>query len=135
MPTASWALQRAIYDTLTGDTTLVGLLNGPHVYDHVPRGTSFPYLTFGQSSERDWSTGGAPGHEHTVTLNVWSQARGRRQIQAIVAVMRGLLHEQPLTLDGHTLVNLRHDVTEVRREPDGETLRGVVRLRGVTEPA
>lgn len=134
MPTASWALQRAIHAALTDDPALTALLGGAHVYDHVPRGTSFPYVTFGWSTERDWSTGSEPGHEHIVVLHVWSQARGRRQIQAIVSVIRARLHAQALALDGHALINLRHEATEIRRDPDGETLRGLIRLRGVTEP-
>jgi hypothetical protein len=134
MPTASWALQTAIHSALTTDVGLSGLLGGERMFDHVPRGTPFPYITVGQTTERDWSTGGAEGGEHVFTLHIWSQARGRRQVQAIAAAIRGLLHDSELSLDGHRLINLRHEFTEVRRETDGETLRGLVRFRAVTEP-
>lgn len=135
MTTASWALQRAIHTALTGDAALTQLLGDGRVYDHVPRHVDPPYITFGQSTERDWSTGSDEGHEHILTLRVWSDGRGRKEIQAVVARVRTLLHDQPLTLTGHRLINLRHDFTEVRRSGDGETLRGLVRFRAVTEPA
>ena len=51
----------------------------PRVYDEVPLRAEFPYLTFGQTIERDWSTGTEPGQEHTFTLHVWSRARGRKE--------------------------------------------------------
>ncbi|MEO1719247.1 MAG: DUF3168 domain-containing protein [Pseudomonadota bacterium] len=131
--TASWALQRAIHSALVNDATLTGLIGDTRIYDHVPRGTAYPYVTFGQTTERDWSTGGAEGNEHVVTLAVWSQARGRREMQRIIAAIRTALHESDLTINGYRLVNLRHELTETRRETDGDTLRGLVRFRAVTE--
>jgi hypothetical protein len=38
-------------------------------------------------------------------------------------------------MSGVRLVNLRHEFSEVRRDADGETSRGLVRFRAVTEPA
>ena len=134
METAGWALQRSVYAALIGDGDLTALLGGTHVYDHVPRGSQFPYVTFGQSTERDWSTGGEDGHEHVLTLLVWSQAAGRREVQAINAAIRARLHDQVLALAGFRLVNLRHEFSDIRREVDGETIRGLIRFRAVTEP-
>jgi hypothetical protein len=45
------------------------------------------------------------------------------------------LHDRDLALEGHRLVNLRHELSEARREPDGDTYHGIVRYRAVTEPA
>ena len=35
----------------------------------------------------------------------------------------------------HHLVNLRHEFSEARLDPDGDTFHGIVRYRAVTEPA
>jgi len=134
MTTASWSLQRAIHSLLTTDATLLALLGGPHVYDHVPREAAFPYVTFGQTTERDWSTGGHEGNEHIVTLHAWSQGSGRLELQDIVSTVRVALHHADLVLSDHRLINLRHEFTETRRDPDGDTLRGLIRFRAVTEP-
>jgi hypothetical protein len=135
MPSAAWALQQAIFATLTADTPLVTLLGGARVYDDVPQGAAFPYLTFGQSTARDWSTGSDDGNEHILTLHVWSQANGKRQANEIMGAIRTALHDQPLTLTGHRLINLRHEFSEARRDPDGETTHGIARFRAVTEPS
>src|SRR6056297_272253 len=129
-----WALQKAVWSAVTNDTGVIQALGGPHVYDDVPRRTPLPYVTFGTSEVRDWSTGCEDAHEHVMTLMVWTPARGRKRAAAIMEALRAALHERALILDGHRLVSLRHDYSEVRREEDGERLRGLVRFRALSEP-
>lgn len=135
MASASWALQQAIYASLTSDSALLALLGGARVYDDVPDRKVFPYVTFAPSSERDWSTGGEAGSEHSVVLHVWSRGAGRKEALTIAAALCARLHDATLALTGHRLINLRHEASEVRRDGDGETYHGIVRLRAVTEPA
>lgn len=134
MANANWELQKSLYGALVGDTDLTTLLDGTKIYDDVPQGTSFPYVTIGESVTRDWSTGSEDGTEHILTLHVWSRSKGRRQVHEIMDAMETTLHDQNLVVAGHTLVNLRHELSEARRENDGETYHGIVRYRAVTEP-
>ena len=57
MPSAGMEVQKSIYTALTGDTSLVSLLGGAHVFDDVPQDAVYPYLTFGRSTVRDWEHG------------------------------------------------------------------------------
>lgn len=134
MPAAGFALQKALFAKLSGDAAVVAALGGSRVYDDVPSRTEFPYITFGQSTARDWSTGTEPGREHAITLHIWSRARGRKQADEVMAAAESALHDAALTLEGHRLINLRHEFSEARREPDGETYHGIARYRAVTEP-
>lgn len=134
MPSSAWALQKAIFQTLTGDAALVALIGGTRLYDNAPQSPAFPYLTFALSETRDWDTGTEPGDEHLLTLHVWSRDKGRGEAHAIMDRIRTLLHDQTPGLDGHRCVNLRHEFSEARREPDGDTMRGITRYRAVTEP-
>lgn len=133
MGNAAWALQQAVYAALANDAPLVALLDGARIYDVVPTRAEFPYVTFAQTAERDWSTGDEAGGEHGLTLHVWSRGGGRKQTLAIVAALRAVLHEAELSLSGFRLINLRHEVSEARRDGDGETFHGIVRFRAVTE--
>lgn len=132
---ASWALQRGIYDALAGSSTLTTLLGGTRIYDDAPQAAAFPFVTLGQSVVRDWSTGTEAGGEHELTLHVWSRAGGKHEVLAIAEAIKLALHDQPLLLEDHHLVNLRHQFTEARLDPDGDTFHGIVRYRAVTEPA
>ena len=88
MADASWALQKAVHAALVGDADVLAALGGARVYDHVPRGAAYPYVTIGQTSVRDWSTGSGDGGEHTLTLHVWSKAAGRGETQAVIGAIR-----------------------------------------------
>ena len=134
MTASTQALQQAIFARLTTLAPLTALLGGPRIYDDVPQPVAYPYITFGQSILRDASTSTDPGDEHLITLHVWSRGRGRAETLGIIDLLRSALHNQPLTLAGHHLVNLRADYADARRDPDGETLHGTLRLRAVTEP-
>ena len=139
MSSAALALQQSIYAALVADAAITTLLGVNRIYDDVPQGSTLPYLTIGQTTERDWSTGGDTatdaGAEHLLTLHVWSDARGKKQTHDILAALRSALHDEQLTLSGHRLINLRHEFSEARRAPDGETIHGTARFRAVTEPA
>ncbi|MCH9806765.1 MAG: DUF3168 domain-containing protein [Alphaproteobacteria bacterium] len=134
MASSSWALQKAVFAALTGDTSLISAIGAGKVFDDVPRTAEFPYVTFAQSQVRDWATGTDPGHEHVLTLHVWSRENGRREVHEVMDLLISALHEAHLNLAGHRLINLRHEFSEARREADGETYRGIVRYRAVTEP-
>ena len=133
MASASWALQQAIYTSLTSDSALLALLGGVRIHDDVPERKTFPYVTFAPGTQRDWSTGTETGEEHAIVLHVWSRGGGRKEALAIIATLQDRLHDADLALAGHRLVNLRHESSDVRRDADGETFQGIVRFRAVTE--
>jgi hypothetical protein len=134
MSSSALALHDAILAALANDTTLVGLLGAARVFDHDPKPPPYPYIVLGQTSMRDADADITPTDEHIVTLQVWSRARGRQEVHAIVAAVRTVLHDTTLSLTGHRLINLRHEFSEARRDADGITFRGLTRFRAVTEP-
>ena len=132
---ASWALQRGIYQALAGSLDLITLLGGVRVYEHAPQSAPYPFITLGQSVIRDWSTGTEDSAEHNLTLHVWSRTGGKKQVLEIIEAIKDVLHDQPLPLPDHHLINLRHEFSEARLDPDGDTFHGVLRYRAATEPA
>jgi len=133
MTSTSLELQKAVVAALAADSGLTALLGGPRIYNDVPRGAQLPYVTLGESTVRDWSTGTDTGHEHLMTVSAWSRANGEREVHLILAAVERVLHDAPLPMTGVRLVNLRHEFSEVRRDADGETSRGLLRLRAATE--
>lgn len=135
MPHSSaWALQVAIHQRLSADASLLGLLGGPRIYDHVPRNTAYPIVTFGQSVAREWATGTEDGEEHILTLHVWSEGGSREQAHSIMGALKRVLGGAALPLNDHRLVDIRHEFSEARPEADRESYHGIVRYRAVTEP-
>jgi hypothetical protein len=130
----AWSLQQSVFAALGADAALTALLGAGRVYDDVPQGSPLPYVTLGRATAQDWSMGSEDGTEHVFTVHVWSGARGKKQAHEILGAIRAALHDQPLSLAGHDLINLRHEHSEIRRDPDGETVHGIARFRAVTEP-
>lgn len=129
---AALALQKALYSQLSGDGALTALVGTAGVVDDVEEGCGFPYVTIGDIRSRDWSTQTKRGHEHQVTINVWSRAEGRSEVQKIMGAIDEALESGMPTLTDHVLVNLRPVFWHAMKSADGETYRGTVRVRAVT---
>ena len=130
---AAAALQKAIVARLKADATLTSLLGGAHVYDHAPRRAQPPYITIGDVETSAWDTFTARGHQHRLTLHVWTGYEGRRQAFDILHRLDELLDEAPLALDGgHHLVSLRTTFWTALPHPGGHYMRGLIRLRAIT---
>jgi hypothetical protein len=134
MSASALALQQAIYTTLCTEVPLTSALGGVHIFDDPPQPLVFPYLSFGPATVRDDDTATERSDEHLISLVIWSRARGRKECNTLADLVRTALHNQSLVLTGHRLINLRHEQTETRRLPDGETTQCTLRLRAVTEP-
>jgi hypothetical protein len=135
MSTAALALRAAIHDALLTDGALTGILGGAKIYDEPPRAATYPYVTLGEARVSDFSTGTERGEEHQLTLHAWSQQGGHREAHLIAGALLQALDDAALALPGHTLVNLRFSLADIRREADGRTYHALVRFRAVTEPA
>jgi Protein of unknown function (DUF3168) len=131
----SWTLQRSLYQALASSPDLTTMLGGIRIYGDAPQSAACPFITLGQSVIRDWSTGTEDGAEHSLTLHVWSRSGGKKEAYEIIEAIKAVLHDQPLVLEDHYLINLRHEFSETRLDPDGDTFHGIVRYRAVTEPA
>ncbi len=134
MASATWDLQQAIHAKLSVDATVLARLDGPRIFDDVPQGSAFPYVTLAAFTARDWASGTEPGTEISFTIHVWSRGAGHKQSHQIADAVREALHDASLTLSDHTLVNLRHESSDTRRERDGDTYRAILRFRAVLEP-
>lgn len=131
---SSAELQASIFNVLTTDPSIVAKLGGPKVFDDAPERVNFPYLTLGRTTVVDWSTGTEDGVEHILTLHVWGKGGGKAETFAIMDEVTNKLHDAPLSVTGHRLVNLQLQFAEVRREPDSPNFHGILRFRAVTEP-
>ena len=132
---AASALQKAIYARLSADAALAALTGANAVTDRRPAAPAAPLVVLAGIDSTDHSTATEPGEEHIVTLEVWSDAAGHRQAQAIAAAARAALHDAALTLAGHRLVLLLHRDTQLRRDGKSRFHRAEMRFRAVTEAA
>jgi hypothetical protein len=115
------ALQKAIITTVEAEVSTP-------IYDAVPQGTGYPYITYNQStvSEDDFLDDRLD--QVSVSLNVWSRRRGQQEVLEIMADLDDSLHLRKLALDDGQLVSLRVTAKRTNREPDNETFMGQLTL-------
>lgn len=133
MSASSLALRKAIVAALASDAAVTAAVGDARIFDDVPRGANYPYIVVADMAARDYSSDETDAEEHGIRLHIWSRAKGSREAESIAVAIRDALHDVALALDGCTLVNLRWQSFDVAREADGETRRGILQFRAVTE--
>lgn len=124
------ALQQAVFTRLGADAALAVLV-GSRIYDEVPRPVVFPYVTLSEMDVQDKGTKSGDVLELTLTLHVWSLQSGMKETQQILAALRDLLHNAPLTLNEGFVSRLQEEMSFGRRLADGRTRQGIARYRAV----
>lgn len=127
----AWPLQVALYSRLTADPDLSGDVTG--VFDHVPEGQLFPYVTIGAFTSVPEGALDRFGARSTVTLHVWSTYHGRFEVGGIATHLMRLLDHQPLTVVGHDTVVCRHEQTVDVPDPDPDVTHRAIRFAVDTE--
>lgn len=129
----SFALQQSIFTKITSGTLtdVAGTSITTKVFDDVPEGTSYPYVIIGEETAINFGTKDKDANEHTLTIHVWSQYRGRKEIKNIMSQIYTILHNTDITVSGASLVNIRHEFEQTLLEADGITRHGVMRFRVV----
>lgn len=127
-------VQTAIYALLTGNGPFMAAA-GSGVFDYVPDKEAFPYVTLGDATEIPFLVFGNNGHEQTLTLHIWSQARGFLECFGILDAMTTLLEATPLVVSGHATVLLNFDNATSLRDPDGLTRHVAARYRIIVQDA
>ena len=132
MTVHSWELQKTVFSALnSGNITDYESTAITGVFDDVPQGTAYPYIVVGEETAIDVSSKDRDIFEHTLTVHVWSQYRGRRDIKVIMKQVHDILHDSSLTVSGGSMVNMRQEFQTTLLEGDGITRHGVIRFRAV----
>ena len=126
----SWKLQQAIYTALYQRVIDSDGIYAA-IYDDVPEGAAYPFVVIGEETTANNGTKTIDGIEHTLTIHVWSQYRGRKQIKELMQSVYDLLHNTDITVSGASQVNIRQEFSTTLAENDGITRHGVMRFRAV----
>ncbi len=130
---AATALQKAIYETLSGDLALTAMIGNDGVHDHLQTRSHRPCVSIAGLESRDASTASEAGEEHLLTLEVFTGEGGNRAAQEISARVRVLLDNADLELDGFALVSLFHRRTRIGRDAKAKGHVAEMVFRAVTE--
>lgn len=100
-------LQKAIFETLQTDASLLALIGTNKIFSQITSKTEFPYVIISNWQTQDWSTSSDNGEQHQFDIEVWDDQPSTLRRQNIGSKIIELLHEQQLELNFGFLVNLR----------------------------
>jgi hypothetical protein len=122
------ALTQAVYDLLTSDTTLAGLLatygeyGGPAVFttDPAPGDAALPYIvTAGAPVDTAFDTKTSEGRRVWRDFRCYAEKDGSSvTVEAIAERVRGLLHRTPFVIDGYEVQIVECSGPVAADEPD-----------------
>ena len=111
----SSALQAGIFDALSTDATLTGLV-GTNIYDAVPTG-ELPetYVSLGRERVQDASDQTGNGALHRIEISVITMQPGFAGAKTVAAAISDRLHDGALTLSRGRVIYCRFERAEARR--------------------
>jgi hypothetical protein len=116
MGVAMDSLQAAVYTLLDAGLSTA-------VYDEVPDGSAYPYVTIGDFTEVARNAFGRTGRELTMTLHIWSGYNGWAEAQSIASQVDGLLDHATFAVDGWGLVFCQLDFAQTLPQADDGSYR------------
>lgn len=128
-------LQRGIVTKLKPDTDLQALISNPiRLFQDVPPGPTFPYVTLGPSQRLPDLAECIDGAEIFADLHVYSRGAGYSEAKRIGAALIELLHDATLALGEHVCKQIQLSNELYFIEPDNLTKHGVITFRALVEP-
>ena len=121
----SWELQKAVYTALSANTDINNLVEG--VFDYVPEETNFPYIVISGIETENLSNLEKAGYDISITFNMYSRAKGKKEVADIIDKITAVLGDAALTLSGGVAVftrNIHNQQIEISN--DGKTFEGVL---------
>ena len=128
-------LQRALYDALTGDVTLMALITGVYADVQQPdlpeSDSNFPYVVIGQDNLSPFDTKTDNGASALCQLDIWSRQNNLIEVKEIAGAIYDVLQKGSLNITGADHVLTRIESQTFSKDPDGQTKRGMVMARVV----
>jgi hypothetical protein len=121
---AETALQTALYEALTAlGLTVVDF--APQAADGALTG---PYVEVGSVVMTEFDDFTQIGHNAVARIHVRAKSANAKVVKDIQGEIRHRLHRGNLIIEGHTLVLMQRETTDVMRSPNGD-LHGVCEYR------
>jgi hypothetical protein len=132
----AYALQKGIYDGLTGSAALAAAAGGAvRAYDRVDDLPVFPYFTISDVQLLDdGNTCESDMYEAFSDVHVWSRDVGSPEAKALADIVRSILLG-PLSLPGWEITSATVQSIRHLTDPDGLTAHGVVTTRFLLQTA
>jgi len=124
------ALQKSVYQALIGNVALMEMIGIAGIFDRRILGRPMPYLVFARIEDREIAP---DAHEIIMVLEAWSNGEGRKEIQALAALVGDSLDDADLALETGALVGLARQLVVIKRFEKSKAFVAEMTFRAVVE--
>lgn len=124
--TALWPLQVTIYERLSSDPTLSGMVTG--IFDYIPENQLYPYVVIGQPTVAPHDTKNTFGEEISLVIHAWSVYDGKKEAYDILNACLSALSYR-LDITGFKILKAERTGLQVFDDIDPDIKHGVLRLK------
>ena len=133
---AEAAIEAALMELLRADAGVQAVFGNPaRVFDAE---SDAPLFAFAELERHEVTSAGAAlvdGHEHRLTLAVFTREDGLKGAKAAVAALRGAVEGAAWSVPGVHVVMAHVVYGDVMRTADKRAFRGIIRIRIISEEA
>jgi hypothetical protein len=123
----------ALMDALRANAGVKAALGDPvRIFDDRPAGAAFPHAVIELGVSRPADSAGVQALEQEIAIEVFSRRAGKSEALSALAAMREALHDADIEITGRQVVLIQALSAQASRL-DPQTIRGVLRLRVLTE--
>ncbi|MFL0365379.1 DUF3168 domain-containing protein [Pseudobacillus sp. 179-B 2D1 NHS] len=124
--TALWPLQQAVFQRLSSDPVLSGMITG--VFDSVEEDQAYPYVVIGEPNQVPFDTKNTFGEEISIVIHVWSNYAGKKEAYNILsACLKALSYK--LDIQDFELLKVEKRGMTVFDDINPDIKHGVLRMR------
>lgn len=132
--TAESDVSQAVLQALRADADVQAVFGIPaRIFDVDARRNIYPYALLERHETRPAGSAGVAGTEHIITFSIASRFGGRRYARDALGALRAAIERADLVVEGQRVVLAYASYGDVFRTQDRQTLRGVLRIRIVSE--
>jgi len=123
-----------VLTSLRADARLQTLIGDPaRIFDDATRAALYPFIVLERCERRDASAAGVSGAEYRLQFASRSRTGGQLAAKTLLATLRIALQSLEPSLTRQHIVLIHPTYSDVMRAPNRQTLRGVLRVRIITE--
>jgi len=136
MSDPSLELQAAIVTKLKANAGVKAVVGDPaRVYDEVPPGPTFPYISIGDSQVLPDKADCIDGTEIFFSIDGWARDKSIPMVKKISKAVVAALDDQDLTVSGYSVIVFELNTVNYLRDPDGLTRHVALNFRALIQLA
>lgn len=132
MSDPSLEILSAVVGALKAEPAVAALV-ADRVYDRAPQRVMFPFVRVPDIQIINDDAECIDAFEVYIDVHVFSRSYGSVEARQVCSAAHTALHDNQLTLPSYVMVEMRHAVTRVLLDPDGETSHGIITFRALVD--